>query len=40
MGPQEQRRFVEVFRGSWPPVMACYGLEKLDALPGMLKSGP
>jgi len=40
VGPAEQKRFVEIFRQAvaWPPVMACYGLDALDSLPGMLKS--
>ncbi|CAL1155189.1 unnamed protein product [Cladocopium goreaui] len=39
VGPAEQKRFVEIFRQAvaWPPVMACYGLDALDSLPGMLK---
>lgn len=39
VGPQEQTRFMEVFRSPWPPVMACYGLDALDLLPGIVKSG-
>eukprot|EP00435_Cladocopium_sp_Y103_P058402 s580_g20.t1 len=39
VGPAEQKRFVEIFRQAvaWPPVMACYGLDALDSLPGMFK---
>eukprot|EP00434_Breviolum_minutum_P005041 symbB.v1.2.004447.t1/scaffold249.1/size274694/6 len=39
VGPGDQKRFVDIFRqaASWPPVMACYGLDALDSLPGLVK---
>ncbi|CAK9082571.1 unnamed protein product [Durusdinium trenchii] len=39
VGPADQKRFADVFRKAetWPPVMACYGLDALDALPALLK---
>eukprot|EP00931_Biecheleriopsis_adriatica_P068293 TRINITY_DN42267_c0_g1_i1.p1 TRINITY_DN42267_c0_g1~~TRINITY_DN42267_c0_g1_i1.p1 ORF type:complete len:274 (+),score=36.63 TRINITY_DN42267_c0_g1_i1:77-898(+) len=38
-GPTDQKNFMEVFKEAraWPPVMATYGLDALDSLPGWLK---